>query len=248
MGQLALSFEFQDLFTSATACIFQLGLVILALAACRTSARTLRCHGARHPLLPRRRIQRACRLKRPSAKWCAEKAVSQNVDSGPLQRCTCMAAALLLAGAMPWCSQGRIAMPPQRQATLPSHQLSGWGIFQVLAAAVDLHDRGDMGRPAKRVRCEEGGANDSASAGATTVGSVAGGEEGGGAALAASLVDPFVQHLGQALPVELAAEQRIQVKWQLNREDGEEPKVHPKACFLSPSTACIRLRLPDNQS
>lgn len=133
---------------------------------------------------------------------------------------------------------------------LPRHQLSGrfgWGVFQVLAAAVDLHDRGDMGRPAKRARNEEGGANDSASAG-TTVGAVAGGEVADGAALAASLVDPFVQHLGQAVPVQLAAEQRIQVKWQLNRDDGEEPKVKPKAWCLSPSTDRSRLTLPENRS
>ncbi len=115
----------------------------------------------------------------------------------------------------------------------------------MLAAAVDLHDRGDMGRPAKRARNEEGGANDSASAG-TTVGAVAGGEVAGGAALAASLVDPFVQHLGQAVPVQLAAEQRIQVKWQLNRDDGEEPKVKPKhGAFRRPQIAaglhCLRI-------
>lgn len=88
---------------------------------------------------------------------------------------------------------------------------------QVLAAAVDLHDRGDMGRPAKRPR------TDGDSYGPTAAGG--GAEDAGGATLAASLVAPFVQHLGQAEPVKLTAEQRIEVKWQLNREDGAEAKV-----------------------
>lgn len=77
----------------------------------------------------------------------------------------------------------------------------------VLAAAVDLHDRGDVG-PVKRARTLPEGASN--------------GEHG--AALASSLIDPTVHYMGQAEPVELVENQRIEVKWQLNRENSEEAK------------------------
>lgn len=78
----------------------------------------------------------------------------------------------------------------------------------VLAAAVDLHDRGDVG-PVKRARTSPDGASNG---------------EQQGAALASSLVDPIVYQMGQAEPVDLAEQQRIEVKWQLNRENSEEAK------------------------
>lgn len=82
---------------------------------------------------------------------------------------------------------------------------------QVLAAAVDLHDRGDVG-PVKKARTSPAGASNEEQSGAAL-------------ALASSLMDPNVEQLGQLEHVDLAEKQRIEVKWQLNRENSEEAKV-----------------------
>lgn len=87
---------------------------------------------------------------------------------------------------------------------------------QVLAAAVDLHDRGDVG-PVKKARTSPAGTPDE------------GQQEQRGAALTSSLVDTTVDQtvdqLEQLEPVDLAENQRIEVKWQLIRENSEEAKV-----------------------
>lgn len=78
----------------------------------------------------------------------------------------------------------------------------------VLATAVDLHDRGDVG-PIKKAR--------------TAIDGTSPGDDQG-AALAQSLVEPFVHQMGQAEPLQLAGGHRIEVKWQLNREISHETK------------------------
>lgn len=78
----------------------------------------------------------------------------------------------------------------------------------VLAAAVDLHDRGDVG-PVKRARTMPNDAENSRQQGAD---------------LASTLVNPLVDQMGRAERVDLSKNQRIEVKWQLNKETSQECK------------------------